>query len=134
MNTVYKILGAILAISLSFAYGRYSAPQSIDKSIETTKNDVVTIIKEVAKSDGTKEITTTITDKSKESRKESNLQIGPVTRKPVLNVSVLTGYGSFNLANPYYGISVSKEVFGPITAGVFALNSGILGLSVGVNF
>ena len=51
------------------------------------------------------------------------------------NISLL---GGVNLSNPaggmLYGLSVNREIIGPITLGVFGLSNGSAGLSLGINF
>lgn len=56
-------------------------------------------------------------------------------KKPVLSVLALAGANpKMGILIPIYGISVSKEVFGPFTVGAFGYTSGMVGLSVGINF
>ena len=51
------------------------------------------------------------------------------------NVAVLAAVDTKDLAkSPAIGISVSKQITDNINTGVFGLNNGILGISIGVNF
>jgi hypothetical protein len=51
------------------------------------------------------------------------------------NVSALVSNNFSNgLFSPAYGVSVTHQIFGPFTVGAFGLNSGVVGVSIGVNF
>jgi len=80
------------------------------------------------------EHTTTATNST--SKIQSSTSSTP--QRPKLNVSILAAtdvnrIGKHDLI-PNYGISVSKEVFGNITAGAYAMDNGIVGVSLGFNF
>lgn len=140
-----NIIVAILLIATAFASGRYSVTQSHTKSIEInsevnrdknihTQTTTVTTkspdgaVKTVTSTD----TTSTISTVKKEISKEVDQTAG---KRSMLNVSLLAAY---NFQSPseklVYGLSVSKEVLGPITAGVFGLSNGTIGLSIGLNF
>jgi hypothetical protein len=82
--------------------------------------------------DGTE--TTTVVDKSRETtREESKDAARTVLARPRLNVAVLGGVG-LSSGVPTFGAAITKEIAGPITAGVWGLNNGTVGVSIGINF
>lgn len=127
------VVAALLGAGLAY----YLAPPRI-KTVETTKEvikkDIQTIIRTVKQPNGVEETTTTIVDRTVSKEKSSRTESAPAPRKN-LNVSALvTNDFSDGEFKPVYGVSVSKEVLGPITIGAFGLTNGTIGLSVGVNF
>lgn len=99
---------------------------------EVVKNNIVTVTRTVTLPDGTKDETTTVTDRSTTKHQESTTL---VTAIPTLNVSGLVANDfSTGVLKPVYGISVSKQIIGPFTVGGFALTNGTIGVSVGLNF
>lgn len=142
MNTKIKVLVAIIAILAVFAAGRYSV-QSItkteivqidEKKKEDIKEDTHTVI--VKNPDGT--TTTTIDSHVDTSRTDTTKTTDKIvqqtnTRK-TLNVSLLSSYNLVSPATLDFGLSISKEVLGPVTVGLWGMKSGIVGVSVGLNF
>ena len=52
-----------------------------------------------------------------------------------LNVSALVGNDfSKGIGFPAYGVSVTKQILGPVTVGAFGLTTGVVGISIGLNF
>lgn len=138
MNKTYLSIAVIVALGL-FAFGYYRGVKSVnvvasaevvevkdkevDKHVETvtTKDKegnvkIVTIADTVSKSRNNKRFETTTTVKA----------------LPKINVSLLGGY-DFEHKEFIYGLSISKEIYGPLTVGVFGLNNKTAGLSVGLS-
>lgn len=136
MSTTLKINIAILALLGTFLggmyYGSRQSSETKTKEKETTSKDITTVIKEISRPDGTKETNTTIVDRSKEKREETSQQI--IVPKKTLSVSALIGVNNSNFSAPIYGVSITKDFCGPITAGVWGLNNGTAGVSIGVRF
>lgn len=149
---LYKIVGVIVVLAVTFAAGRYSVnpPKIEEKSKETVTKDekkdkevqikIVTIKEK--RPDGTETETTTTekeiksqTESKQVGTKEASYSSSPVPRK-TLNVSALVGTdvvgGTFG--QPVYGAAVTKEFIGPVTGGAWALTNGTLGVSIGINF
>lgn len=137
MSLKYKLLILTFSLVLSFSLGRYSATsKSTPQTQETTntgeKIHTVTVITE----DHGKKVTEvtqdeTVNTTSKETTK-STIQSAP--KQSNFNVSVLGGVLVQTRPDLVYGVSVSKQVIGPITGGLFGLSNGILGVSIGLNF
>lgn len=156
MSTKLKVLLGVVGALTCIAIGRYTVPirtvtktQIVyqDKKTEDTtvkKDDhSKTTIVAVEKPDGTKTTTTTITDddktdsnsKSTDTTNETETQTKTVTAGSD-KVTILA-LGATNLNNPTsidYGLSVSKQVLGPITIGVFGFQSSKVGIGLGLTF
>jgi hypothetical protein len=146
-----ELAAVAVGLAVMFAMGRYSVsePPAV-KTVETiTTNDQKKEDKNVTQHqtmvdvkhpDGSESITTTTdttsSDKAQETEKETgSLQqtVTPAVRSK-LNVSALVSENLTSIGAPNYGVSVTKEVLGPITAGVFALTNGTIGITVGLDF
>jgi hypothetical protein len=127
----------IRSISISFLAGlavativclRYKPAPEVKTRTEY-KRDVVTIIKEVTKPDGTTERETTITDNTERSKDKS----APVRIKP--DFMIQGGVGTkFNGEKEVYTVAVSKRVFMDIFVGVYGRTDKELGVLVGLEF
>lgn len=147
----YKYLYYVLAVLVVFAAGRYSnrlSPVTSNKQIDTVKSDknqdvetnTKTTITTTKKPDGTtttvKQIDQIVSNKTKTDQTDNKVsQDSSVPQKAsVLNVSALVSPGFESGLKMAYGVSVTKEVLGPITVGGFGLTNGVIGLSVGLDF
>jgi hypothetical protein len=125
----------LVALALMFALGRYSVPdnQVTTTDDKTAQNHTITTIITLKKANG--ETSTTETIDSKTKTKEEDRIVQMEAAKSKINVSALA---SVNVTKgdmtPLYGISVSKEILGPVRVGVFGLTNGIVGVSVGLDF
>ena len=105
MNKIL-LVAALLGIThgLAYYYGYKKPAQVITTEKQVVKRDVVTQIVEVTKPDGTKEVKTVITDKSKENKQVSILK----TDKQWL-------VGAYYRVNdPAYGLQASRRILGPL--------------------
>lgn len=148
MTIQYKVMGCLVALLAAFAFGRYSAKPSAPAvhTIETTKTESDTKVNKdthkttviTKKPDGAE--TTTITEEtvtSADRKTDSVAHIDQTITPPKvapLNLSVLAGIDPHNSFKPVYGLSISKQVLGPITVGVFGLTNNNFGVSLGLNF
>ena len=151
MLTKTEIVIISAGLVVAFAFGRYSAEQISTKTAstqvtDTKQNQTISDKKKVTttetkKPDGTsqtvtqvdEDVETTIATKTDETSK-STVSSVPAARSKT-NISIL-GANDFSrgLLIPTYGISVNREVLGPVTVGAFGLMNGTIGVSVGVNF
>lgn len=121
---IISILALLITHGAAYYYGYKKPPQVEIKQVETVKKDVVTIVKEIERPDGTKEKQTTIVDKSKESTKTD-------TSTKKVELQYLVGI-SYNISNNSYKIDASRRLFGPVFGTVEASTNG--NLFVGVKY
>lgn len=139
MNNKKYILFAIIIV-ISYATGRYMAPQKIKTEIHTVEveKEVTKVEHKIVKikenKDGSKE-TIIVTDSSsnQRSKEKDSFASKEVTVRDTLNISVLGGI-SFPLSQPVIGISAQKNLIGPVTMGLWGLSNGTVGASLGLNF
>jgi hypothetical protein len=144
MSTLTKY-GLVLLAGIAVGYGLM--PKKIETktvTVESKQTDIdrnkhkQTTTTEVVKPDGTKTIVTQITENTdtqkKVSDKKSSESETTITVGSEVSVNVLAGT-RFNVGEPIdFGISVDKRVLGPIKLGAFAFKSGMVGLSLGIQF
>jgi len=143
-------VGGIL-ILLAFTAGRYSMQQTkveITKTQQTQKNidqdkktNTETIVTTIKTPDGTiKTIkdTKTIADIITDTKIDTTASLTQVVTPPkinTLNISALIANDfSRGILVPTYGISITKQILGPVTVGGFGLTNGVIGVSIGFNF
>lgn len=143
MQIRYYILIVVIVAGAGYGIGRYLQPAQIEikeievvKEIEVIKKDVVTVIKEVERPDGSKERHTTIEDRSrettkKESEKETSTTI--VNEKPQWRAQALLKLNNV-LTLPVYGAGIERRIVGPFSAGVWATTDRNIGVSASFEF
>lgn len=139
-------------LAVSYFAGRYSAPEKIkivtkvevheiEKSREEKSGEKIEVTTQIIRPDGTK-ISRTRLEARHESHKEDDKDTSSktVVDKEITNrrgvvVSALVGIGLTELLKgPMYGVSVQKQVIGPINMGAFGFNDGRVGISLGLEF
>lgn len=148
MENKYKVIIALTLILTSFAFGRYSAPETIktveiEKKTEDKTKDIDkhkdTVIVEVINPDGTKTTTTKtvedtntkVTDKktSETSKTEEETKSSSKT-----TLAALSGVQLQGTPEVVYGASVHRPIFGPIGIQVFGLSSKTFGIGLSLTF
>lgn len=143
MTFIQKLSIVSISLILAFAFGRFSTPTKTETKIETVevekkqkdvKSDIITV--EVIKPDGTK--TTTITDKTETKIQDNILSkqtMDKIVEKSysITNISLLSG---MDITSPkiIYGVSVSKNLLGPVVIGLWGMTNSTAGASIGVSF
>lgn len=129
---------AILAgIAGGFFLGRQypAASTQVTEVHDDTKTHTQTTTTTTKTKDGevkTVIVTDKVKEESKDKRKESTIV---AAQRPTTSVSLLAATNTSNVFGPpQYGIYVSHEIIGNITAGAFGLTNGTIGLSIGLNF
>jgi uncharacterized membrane protein YdfJ with MMPL/SSD domain len=140
---------AVLVVT--FALGRYSKSTAPEiKTAETTKTQehdnkdtntkTHTVTVAVKKPDGetqttTTTDTTTIADITKTIQSDETKKTDVIPPKANLtNISMLVGDQFTNPLVPLYGVSVTHQVWGPLTVGAFGFTNSTVGVSVGLSF
>jgi hypothetical protein len=143
MSIQYKVIGVLLILMATFAAGRYSAQKPATNTTtntvthETEHQNQHEVIVTIKAPDGTTRTTETIDTNTQvqEAQDTKTQQIVVPPKTNTLNVSVLVGNDFSKLSiQPLYGVSVSKQLLGPLTVGAFGLTNGVIGVSIGLNF
>lgn len=146
MTSKHKIIIILILLITAFSIGRYSVSSPDVKTVESVVTDTdIKIDKDTHKvtiitKDPSGKETTTITEDSKtktDKTKNSTIivdQTSTSSKRSTINISALAGIGLDRGFIPSYGLSVTKEILGPITIGTFILINGTLGISIGLNF
>lgn len=132
------IILALMILSFGLGYGfRNSLSSTAVSQTSQTKDNhtVVTTVTTKAPNGDVKIVKTIDSDIKTNILKEVKVTV-PAPPASKFNVSALAGVDVSHLRSlqPIYGVSVSKQVFGPVTAGAFGLTNGIIGVSLGVSF
>lgn len=144
MTIKNKIILSIIALVSAFAAGRYTATVGTSvqtktvaqETKDTTKSvDVKTVTVTTQKPDGEVTwVTTKVKDVDQTTKDTIKTETVTAVKKETLNVSVLAAVQPNHNLSPIYGLSVSKELLGPVTLGIFGLTTGVVGASIGLNF
>lgn len=138
MTLPYKILIVIGLLTVSFFYGRYTAKpptfsetdQQQTRALEHTHTTIYT--PQYLPSGLVVDMITNIDRTVKSTQNETKA----ITKQaaPTINLALLAGYNYRDPSGLTYGLAVSKQVAGPVTAGLFGFDNGTVGVSVGINF
>jgi len=145
IQTRYEILIVIAVLVVGYGFGKYGQPQKVVTKTDTVTKTVyvdhvntVTVVKEVDKPDGEKDIDTTTTDTSVV---DNNSTTTATTDKTVTNSKAqwrVEGlYGpqiSSSTVGPVYGVGVERRILGPIWAGAEGTTDHRVSLKVGIEF
>lgn len=157
METRAKVLVVAAVVLISYAFGRWSAPDHVrieTKTVEiekkTTDSDtnrnkhLKTTVTETDSPDGTKTkttVTTVDTDTEKKTHSTDDIAKTSDTVKETdkgakVTLAALAGASlSLSGSSPLiYGGIIAKPVLGPITLGVWGLSNATGGLALGVTF
>lgn len=136
MNLRNTIILMVLVAAASAGLTRYYFPQIEFKNTETVKevvrNDVRTIVKEVTKPDGSKEVVTEIIDKS--TKKESSTS---ETMKAAQKQWLVGAGARVKLSdrdNIVYELEAHRRILGPFYLGGKVGSDKSIGLSVSMEF
>lgn len=133
-----KSLTLLLAatVAVSVAGTKYLWPNVQTKTEvvehETVRKDVVTVVKEVVRPDGTKESTTTIVDRSKETSDSKSTEIKIAARPQwFFQVGAIT---KSLTDKPDYSLGINRRILGPLFIGANYTTNNNFGLTIGMEF
>lgn len=133
---VTTVSGIVLVVAvMSTALTKYYWPNVESKTQvverQVIKTDVVTVVKEVTRVDGTKEIVTTTTDKTvkKEDTKATEVKIA-IKSKYIFGGGIVSNFKD----KPDYEISAGMRIIGPIFGQVKYQTNGSIGASLLIEF
>ena len=162
MTNKSKIIISFVALLVAFAFGRWSAPEKIKEVTKTVEVEKKLTQEEKDKQQNTHKKTKTVVVKNKDGSETTTTETSEDTdindkvnkviaddksksttqEKEITKSSSKTTlsamYGlKFNFTQPtlpIYGGSISREVLGPISIGLWGLSNGEGGASVGLSF
>lgn len=151
------VMVAFVVVAASFAFGRYTAPETIkyekqktqtvdtktdSKSVRNQNRTIKTTT--IVKPDGSKviertEVSGTISVRDSNTigaeRTDTTTKKEIVVSKQSTSVFALGAVSFSNGSNSVgWGLGISRPVIGPISIGVFGLSLGVAGASVGLTF
>lgn len=142
-TTLLYLLGIVIVLTIGYAFGRYVQPAKVETrtvtvnhEVEVVKHDVVTVTKEVTTPDGTKTVTTTVTDKTKEeTHKDSSNETKTVTdySKPQWKANAFVSPSNATTGH-VYGVSFERRLIGPVFVGIYGNVDRSFGGTVGLEF
>lgn len=143
MKTRTWIIVTIISASLAYAGGRFFTKPTIItknveviKEVEVIKRDVRTVIKEVTRPDGTKEVDTVIEDRTRERTRtdaDRSNEVIVKNEKTQWKIDISARTKLQDLV-PVYGANVSRRIIGPIFVGVNGWTDSSVGFSLGLEF
>ncbi len=128
-----KLYGIVALLFVGLLFGAYQYGKSQARTVVQVqeqervveKRDVVTVVKEVVKPDGTKETTTTTEDKSVvNTKKEKEI----ITQKA--DWFVAAGVSR----DKVYTLEVNRRIIGDVFVGAYTTTNNEIGLKVGFEF
>jgi hypothetical protein len=122
------------AITAKFVSGREVVKtETIDHVV--TQDHIVTVVKEVDRPDGTKEITTTKDDNSvKKDTSISQSEDKKAVVQPNWMVSGGVGLNFDGTMDRVYQLNVQRRILGPVFVGAYGTTKSEVGLSIGFEF
>ncbi len=128
----YKLIAGIALICFiaGFAVSHKYAPviKTEIQEKEVIKNNVVTVVKEIVKPDGTKEVDTTTTDTSTSVATSDSKQEAPAQH------NWFVAAGRRVALEPIYTLEINRRMLGPLTLGIHGATDGLLSVQVGFEF
>jgi cytoskeletal protein RodZ len=150
--TKRNIAIALLILVAVFLAGRFSRPAKVvteTKIVEvekktsdtTTGSHKDTTTTTVTNKDGTQTTTThavedtgSHTHSTEANNTSTDISKTVINSDSRINLSVLGGAQITSPSSTVFGGAASKKILGPVTAGVWGLSNGIVGLSLGLSF
>lgn len=130
---IYIIIAIVSAsVGAGLVYWLYPRTVTEVQTKETIKKDVVTVVHEVVRKDGTIDRTTEITDHTKETSRTSSTQ----TIAPKIPVWALRGeaYAETGRGPGWYTVGLERRLIGPFWAGIQATTKHDYGFTIRMEF
>lgn len=105
-----------------------------EKEVEVVKKDVVTVVKEVTRPDGTKETVTTTTDKSREAGYKTSKNETTSIKDRDWSVGLGAGASLKEKEKTVYTFDINRRIAGPIWVGVTYQTDNFLGIKAILEF
>jgi Na+-translocating ferredoxin:NAD+ oxidoreductase RnfG subunit len=136
MSTRNTLILLVLVAAASAGITRYYFPQVEFRNTETVKevirNDIRTIVKEVVRPDGTKEIITETTDKSVKKESSTSETLLMAKKQWMFGVGAAAKLSDRDVI--VYDLHVQRRILGPFFLGARAATDKSVGVSIGMEF
>lgn len=123
------LIGGLVLLLVGYGVGRYLQPpeikteiKEVEKQVVKTKNNVITVVKEVKNPDGTTTKETVVTDKTEivDATNKSKEEVSKVTALPA-QYRIRGGVGyDLKDKSPQYNFGAEKRFWGPVSLGLGA--------------
>lgn len=138
MNKRNIAIVALAILALGYGIGRYvQAPREITKTeieeVEVIRRDIVTVVKEITRPDGTKETVTEIVDKTKEKKEyhAETLSVKPTEKQWHMSAGLERELSS---TQNIYSVTVERRIFLGSYAGLRVNTDKQIGIILGYEF
>lgn len=128
---LFAIVALIVALGAGYYLGKQSCNTEITKETEVVNRDVVTIVKEIKRADGSSETTTTTTDKSKEKKSEVAVLKSAPAPANRLGISALSA--NFRESEAYQ-LTYERRIAGPLWLCISATTKQTYGIGLSYEF
>lgn len=132
---IEKLVTAAIFLGLGYYLGHEFNPKTITKTeqIETVKKDILTVVKEVTKKDGTKKTIITTTDHSTEVKDTESSIVAIIPKDKMNRISLLPQTQNFREIDSYT-LSYERRLAGPLWIGINYNTKQIYGIGLGLEF
>lgn len=131
-KVVVVVCAACLALGLYLGKTMFATVETKEVQKEVVRKDIVTVVKEVVRPDGTKETETISTDKSVE-KSDKTVVMSAVNAAPNWFISASLERNSLD-GPSVYGVQVERRILGPFSLGVRVNTEKTVGLVIGMEF
>lgn len=132
LKVTVVLVAAALALGIYTGKTMFAKTMTVEVEKEVVRTDIVTVVREIIKPDGTKETISTLTDKSV-ARKDSSHSTSKAETSPNWHISA-SAARSLESAVPVYGLQIERRILGPISVGINVNSERQIGLVVGYEF
>lgn len=132
-----NLIIAALCLLIGAGVAKYYFPtlRTETKEVEVVKNNIVTEVREIIRTDGSKEVITVVKDTSTKKSTDTSTVLA-ASPKPKWHATVSGSRSATDLLNAplVYGAQIDYNILGPLTVGIRADSSKQVGLTIGVAF
>jgi hypothetical protein len=121
----------LAAFGLGYWKGNSAVPKTVEVEKEVIKRDVKTVVREITRSDGSKETITEIVDKTKEQASRSTTVIPPAKIAAIISATAQSNYKDLR---PVYGVLVQRPIMERLVVGAGINTEGTAVVTLGWAF
>lgn len=129
--SAYILIALAAVAGTRYLWPRVEYKHTVEQK-EVVRKDVVTVIKEVVRKDGSRETVTEIVDRSRENSSRTETKVS--TKKSEWSLSLLLKSDASKLGEPVYGLMAQRRLLGPVWVGVGASTDRQIMATIGLEF